>query len=286
MAGLELLQKYGVELADVQKPETLVKLRKLYVELVDGLTGQAASQDAESESLLSQLEASLESNETVKTQVAEVRSAILALVYDAIDANTDVVIPLVNALQEVKSAAMLERDFQKSKVQRSLAPSKPVVNDDFMAKRSEAEDLAELIRNLWTLVKSPQVVESFQKSSAKSFPLREQQEGKGDERHGTGEFIPSLPNLPRLPSDGTAVVGRNASQKWMRFAWNGDEIPAGTFVTDVAHDYVSDRKQGFVVDHRGLIDAVEKSGHKFTSEEPWEVVFPTGTLRGWLPAKS
>jgi hypothetical protein len=262
---LDILIKYGIKPEQGLDPQTLIVLRKEYMSRVEVLEAQKKSEEDSGDSLLKQLSAVVPeaSKEKVEAFQKSVRSALAELLDDS-----STTIPVVEALQELKSEAMSERDFQIAKVRRVMNPSKTEVSTSFVQKKDEAKEIAELIRNLWTLLSSHKDVGT--KKFREEFPVKDQKEdGKP-----TGQKLPNLPMIPRTPGETTGSVGMGAVTRRLRFSWNGEDLPEGTLFADVAHDYVSDRKSGFIVDPRAISDLVEKTGNKVYQENKWTVEFP------------
>lgn len=274
---LDILIKYGIKPEQGLDPQTLIVLRKEYMSRVEVLEAQKKSEEDSGDSLLKQLSAVVPESSKAKVDIFQkaVRSALAELLDDS-----STTIPVVEALQELKSEAMSERDFQIAKVRRVMNPSKTEVSTSFVQKKEEAKEIADLIRNLWTLLSSHKDVGT--KNFRTEFPVKDQKEdGKP-----TGQKLPNLPMIPRTPGETTGSVGMGAVTRRLRFSWNGEDLPEGTLFADVAHDYVSDRKSGFIVDPRAISDLVEKTGNKVYQENKWTVEFPTGKLTGWLPPKA
>lgn len=280
---LKVLEKYGVTLSNALDPQSLVTLRAEYVKLVSGLEGSKETVETEQESFLKISKEQAEKNEETVKAVADAVSEIRALVNAVLDENISASFLLVDAIQGIKSEVLMERDYQMSVVKRNR-PTASQVSEDFEAQKEEAGVLAEAIRNIFTMVRE---VLPKTKAFGESFPTKKSEaEGK------KGELMPDLPKLPRTP--GTGNVGRSAKVRRLRFAWakrdpetgnfgEAEFLPAGTVVTDVAHDYVSNRKSGNVLDFLAIKEAIEVSGQKMFGDIPWVVEFPTGQLAGWLP---
>lgn len=269
---LEILSQYGIEPTQALSAESLVTLRKAYIELCESLDASKESVEAETTSTLKAFKAEVESAENVEA-VQQVVSEIRTLVNNLLSETPYLSVLLVDGLQEIKQEMMTERDYQIERRQRNTPSPKKLVGEDFEEKKEQAGQVAEAIRSLFVLLKNDL---PKSKKFAEEFPVKES---------ATAGTLPDLPKLPRTPGDSTSPVGRSAKIRQLRFSWNGEDIPAGTFVSDIAHDYVSDRSSGFVVDQRAIRDAVEKSGQEMFSETVWTIEFPTGTLTGWLPAK-
>lgn len=289
---LKVLEKYGVTLSNALDPQSLVTLRAEYVKLVSGLEGSKETVETEQESFLKISKEQAEKNEETVKAVADAVSEIRALVNAVLDENISASFLLVDAVQGIKSEVLMERDYQMSVVKRNR-PTASQVSEDFEAQKEEAGVLAEAIRNIFTMVREvlPKP-KKFGDGIAISIgdgilPVKKSQaEGSKD------VLMPDLPKLPRTP--GTGNVGRSAKVRRLRFAWakrdpetgnfgEAEFLPAGTVVTDVAHDYVSNRKSGNVLDFLAIKEAIEVSGQKMFGDIPWVVEFPTGQLAGWLP---
>lgn len=296
---LTVLEKYGVTLQNALDPNSLVTLRKSYVELVTSLETSKETVEKETDTVLASTVTEVEKNLGTVELAAFVMQEIRDLLNVAFMADPTVSFLLGDEIQSLKSELVLgERDYQLSKVKRSRpVQSASSVSEDFDTKKEEARALAEAIRAIFVLVKTSL---PSTKKFAEGFPTK-----KSEAKDSFGEIMPDLPKLPRTPGDSGNMVGRNAKVYLMRYSWakiipavlseTGEEIspvtwgeheliPAGTFISDVAHDYVSNRSIGFVADFRTIKDAVEESGQKFSGiNGPWVQNFPTGQLCGWFP---
>jgi hypothetical protein len=280
---IEQLQKYGVELASALSPETLITLREQYETKVASLQTKQDAATAEGESLLKQTLALVTTEENVE-QVSLVRTVLADAIWSAVEENEALSPLFVEMLQSLKQEMMDERDFQIGRIRQTLKPTARPADEEFVSAKDDAETLGELIRALFVLLR-----DSLPKTKefAEAFPLKERTIApatEGGERIGTGEFLPKLTKLPKTPGEVTATKSTSANRQ-LRYSWNGEEVPAGKKLADVAHDYVSDGKTGFVVDVRGIQDALKKTEQEMFGETPWKLTFPTGELVGWLPAK-
>lgn len=269
---LEILSEYGIEVSQALTPETLITLRGIYEGKVSGLNESKESVEAESDSLLKQMTEVVSTSENI-ARTSEIKTDLLGYMFKEIDENPQLSILLVEALQEVKQAVMNERDFQLSKIKRDSKSTAKSVGEEFGKIKEEAGQIADVIRSLFVLLKGNLPTT---KAFKEAFPIKES---------ATEGFLPVLSKLPRTPGESTAPVGRDSKLRQLRFKWNDEEIPEGTMTSDVVHDYVSDRSNGFIVDVRALKDAVEKSGQEMFGETEWSLTFPTGKLTGWLPKK-
>lgn len=275
---LDVMLTHDVSLENAGNPATIVALRAKYVAGVTTVSAKADEQASQGESLLKQVTA-LATTEDNITKVAELRKQIRALVWTAVEDTPAITCLLGDVLGELKTDVLGERDYLLGKVRAELRPSATIPTDELQDRKDELEDLAKLIRWLWDLVKNA----DWSDEDKKAFPVKAKQEGGKPVK---GVFLPDLPKLPRTPSDNAAPVGRAAVIGRMQFRWNGEDIPKGEFVTDIAHDRVSDPKSGFVVDLRGIQEALKAVGKDFYSQESWSIEFPTGTLeRAELPPK-
>lgn len=282
---LDILSKY-ISVEEAMTPTGLVKLRTAYESLVKDLSAEKETAETEGDSLLKVTKETVEKNEAVVLVLKTVAEQIRSLLNEVIDTHPEASFLLVDTVQTIKSEVMMERDYQLSKIQRDQKPVKVVADKSFTERKDEAEKLSEAIRAIFSILSSTMKAkkkgEGFViKIGDVDFPVKEtKKDGKG-----TGEFLPDLSRLPRTPGESTAIVGRSATVRRLRFSWNGEELPPNTLVNDVAHDYVSDWKSGLVVDWRAIKSAVEATGQKMFDTEPWTVEFPTGVLVGWLPPK-
>jgi hypothetical protein len=269
---MEVLVKHGGTLANAADPSFIIGLRTKYVAGIAEVSNKSAAEEAKGESLLKQITSLVSTDDNLAAAKA-VDKAVREIVWTAIEDNPQLAVLLPEVLGELKTDVLGERDYLMGKVKQELRPTKTIPTDELSERKDDLGELAELIRWLWDLVKN----EAGSKTAEfrKEFPVKAKQEGGQPVK---GVFIPDLPKLPRTSSDNAAPVGRAAVYSRMEFTWQGEDIPKGVFVSDVAHDYVSDPKSGFVVDLRGLISAVKESGADFGNAEGWTVEFPTGTL--------
>lgn len=272
MVGIELLEKYGIGLTDLNF-NALAKLRAEYESTVTSLVGERDKQESTDSELkkflLATTQEEPEVTETVKAFTSDVRTMFYAIV----DQNPRTIMALVEAISELKTDVLNERDHWLNKVKRTSQPTK-VVDADYEAKRADASDLAELIRSLYPLLSSQvptdKVGDSF---GPAEFPL-EQKKADGKP---TGEYLPKLSRLPRSDA-GDSPSGRAASNRYLVFTWGATVLPEGILPSDVAHDYVSDFKTGFVIDWTGIRDLAKADGVESFSDQAWSHEFPTGVL--------
>lgn len=273
---IELLAKYGIPL-DQLNAESLIKLRKIYETEVSALKGEADKSDQVTGGWLTALGSTVEGNESVQSALKEFKSAVRALLYELVDANTDVVIPLVDALAEIKSDAMNERDYWVQRIKRDNTVTAPR-DDAFDDKLAEMEKLAELIRMSYKWAAS--ILPTDDAEFKKEFPTKGQIVGG----KATDERLPVLAKLPNKRNP-DSVAGRNAGHRFVQFVWTATdcepvEIPLGTLTADVAHDFVSDIKSGTMVSGPDILKALKESNQDMFSATGWELNFPTGKLSG------
>ena len=271
---IELLQKYDIPL-DQLNATSLIKLRGIYEAEVSTLKGDADKADQVTGGWLTALGNVVSDNESVNAALKEFKSAVRALMYELVDSDSNVVIPLVEALAEVKTDAMNERDYWIQRVKRENTTVKPQ-DDEFDAKLAEMEKLAELIRFSYKFAASIISPDEL----GEGFPIKEAIE-KGKP---TGEFLPVLTRLPNK-RNADSVAGRNAGHRFVQFVWTptdgeSENIPLGTLTADVAHDYVSDIKSGVMVSGPDILKALKESNQDMFSTTGWALEFPTGTLSG------
>jgi hypothetical protein len=270
MEMLKVLEKYGVTLETVgsNPAEVLYSLRKEYEARIQSLTDSKVS----TADLAKGIAESVGSVGENASRVSDLMKQIRSLINEVLDENLSLSLLLVDEVQSLKQEMMSERDYFVSKAVRSA--DAPKVSAEFTTTKQEASDLAEAIRNLFVLLKGT-------KLDRKKFPTKDSK---------TAGTIPDLPKIPRTPGESSNVVGRAVKIRRIRFGWKasdaevGEFLPEGTLIGDVAHDYVSDRANGVVVDYKAIRSAVEDSGQDFFGETPWIVEFPTGVLTGWTPA--
>lgn len=113
----------------------------------------------------------------------------------------------------------------------------------------------------------------------------------------TGKNGNILPDLPELPKGRTAGsnLGRGAKSRKVRYTWQpagSDEIRPvreGVLLVEIATGVIS--KGTYRVSHadlQNMFSTTDKSKvNQFsgTVDEPWHLDFPTGILRGYLPAE-
>lgn len=269
---LDLLAEYDITLENAMTFDTLAKLRAIYEGTVTALVGEKDKAESTDSELKKYLLAVTNMEDDVAKSVKEFRSDVREMFYGLIDENPRTVLALVEVISEIKSEILSERDYWITKVKRESAPTK-VIDADYEAKREDAAKLAELIRQLYPILSS--LVPTDKRGDEfgpEAFPLEPKKVG--------GEPVPGqfLPKLSRLPRNDDNPSGRAAIVRHLRFRWNGNEIQDGTLPSDVAHEYVSDFKQGFNIDWTGIRALAKADGVEMFGPEPWRHDFPTGTL--------
>ena len=274
---LDLLQEHEIQLTDLNY-NTLVKLRKRYETQNAELTGErdkAETSDSELKKyLLALMEGDKDVTEVVKSFVTEVRT----MLYSLVDQNPNTIMPLVEAMSELKTDTLNERDYWLNKVKQDAAPKEIPKDEEYEAKRAEAKNLSDLIRQLyeWIAQQNPDAVPHDKRGDefgTTEFPLNAQKAGGEIVK---GKFLPKLSNLAR-ESGSEGVTGRAASNSNLKFAWNGNAI--NSMPSEIAHDVVSDFKAGFVIDWTGIRKAFKDAGHEITATmKSYTHEFPTGKL--------
>ena len=109
-----------------------------------------------------------------------------------------------------------------------------------------------------------------------------------------GNLLPDLPDLPKGRTAGSNL-GRGAKARKVRYSWQpaGSDtvkpIREGVLLAEIATAVIS--KGTYRVGHTELqskfstTDKDKVNQFSGTEDEPWELHFPTGILRGWLPAE-
>jgi hypothetical protein len=281
--GLETLQKYGMSLTNVG-PQALLTLREKYEAEVKVLKGEADKEALVSGGWVAALTSSVENNPVLVEKITAFKLEVREMMYALIDEDTDMIIPLIDAFQTLKSDMMNERDYYVQKIKRSNEVNKPG-DEEFNAKLAEMTELGTLIREVWSFIGQAidqffvidgEPVEGAAEAFAKEFPTK-------DEIVGGAKSGKTLPDLSRLPNKRSEGSGRNSNDRFLRFLWtpvDGEptEIPNGTLVADVAHDYVSNIKLGVHVNGPDLRKLVEESGQEWG--KPWRIEFASGSLAG------
>ena len=270
---LELLTEYGITLETAMSFDTLVKLRSIYEANISSLVGERDKNESTDSELKKYLLATTSQESDVAETVKNFASEVRAMFYRMVDDNPRTIFALVEAMSDLKTDSLNERDHWLGKVKREANPTKPV-DVEYEAKREDTGKLAELIRQLYPLLAN--LVPTDKRGDEfgpENFPL----EQKKSDGKPTGEFLPKLSRLPRSQADDNPT-GRAVQNRYLVFTWNGNEIPSGTLPSDVAHDYVSDFKAGYVIDWTGIRDLAKKAGVETFSDKPWSHDFPTGTL--------
>ncbi len=109
-----------------------------------------------------------------------------------------------------------------------------------------------------------------------------------------GNLLPDLPDLPKGRTAGSNL-GRGAKARKVRYSWQetgSDEVKPlreGVLLAEICTTIIS--KGSYRIGHtelQSMFSSTDKNKvHQFsgTVDEPWELTFPTGTLRGYLPAE-
>lgn len=109
-----------------------------------------------------------------------------------------------------------------------------------------------------------------------------------------GNLLPDLPDLPKGRTAGSNL-GRGAKARKVRYSWQAtgsDEVKnlrEGVLLAEIATDVIS--RGTYRIGHTELqskfstTDKGKVNQFSGTIDEPWELNFPTGTLRGYLPAE-
>jgi hypothetical protein len=304
MGVSQLLVKLGIPKTEASEPISLVKLQQIYESRNSALRGESDKADKAGDSLLKQLADSVADDKNIAATVAKFQSDTLTEAYRLIGENPRILIPMIDALSEITSAIRNERDFHYQKIKRELSPTVIKSDAKFKSARAELIQIRKAIETLWSLqsedfadwAKDPEFtwdpeqdgneVRFTTKNFFDKFKVKNRTERIGGEAKPIkGEFIPDLSQLVRDP-DESGPVGSAATNRKLRFKWQGKDVPAGTLAADVAHDYVSDFAIGFVIDTHAIESELEKQNVKnMFQEKPWTIKFKTGTLIGWLPAE-
>lgn len=271
---IELLTQYDIALTDLNF-EALVKLHEIYEQLIVSLKGESEAAESKDSDLKKALMASVTNDETVTSTVSDLKNQILHSLYTAIENDPRIILPLIEAVSEIKTATLDERDYWMQRVKRELTPKAVVRDEAYEAQYEEADKLAQLIRHLYPLLKGTVPTDDDR------FPLTPV---KKDGKAVKGEFLPVLSRLPKKSDDeSNTPMGRNAGTRFLKFTWNGEPVEEGMLVNDLAHDLISDFKRGYVVSWRDIAAKVKESGRDMFDREPWTVEFETGTLTGYDP---
>jgi len=103
-----------------------------------------------------------------------------------------------------------------------------------------------------------------------------------------GNLLPDLKDLPKGRTAGSNM-GRGAKARKVKYAWKSDgsenfqDLREGILLVEIATTVVSRGK--YRISNADLQAMFGKDKVNMFSEEPWEITFPTGTLRGYLPAE-
>jgi hypothetical protein len=257
--------------------DTLKVLRAEYESINTQLTGDADKAEVKDSELKKFLLGITQAEPEVANTVREFKSQVRELFYQTVDDNPRTILALVEAVSELKTDALNERDHWINKVKAESQPVK-VTDEDYETKRETAKSLGELIRQLysWVVQKDPDAVphsKSGDSYGEPEFPLNPVKQGGEIVK---GKFSPRLSNLAREISDSPS--GRAAMNSNLRFSWNGapivDKLPS-----DIAHDIVSDFRKGFVIDWSGIRKVFKDEGHEVTASMKYYAhEFPTGIL--------
>ena len=281
---ISMMRDRGITL-DTMGYDTLVSLRAEYEATNTTLAGDKDKLESTDSELKKYLLAVASNDDDVTETVKAFVSEIRRLFYEAVDANPNVVMPMIEAISEFKTDALNERDYWLNKVKRNAAPSERVIDEDYEIKRAENGVLADLIRQLysWIVDLDPSAVPCDKRGDEfgkPEFPLNP----KKVDGQPTGEFMPKLSKLVRSQVDDNPT-GKAAANSSLRFRWNGEDVPTTLLPTDVAHDYVSNFAAGFVIDWSGIREEAKKDGKEISSKPgfSWTHEFETGTLEVYVP---
>jgi hypothetical protein len=268
---LSMLADFGIDLANIGLP-SLVKLRDEYESRNASLIAQKDSGDSTDSELKKFLTETVNQDDSVREAVKKFKSAALELLYLAVDSDPRTILPLIDATTEIRQAAMNERDYWIQKVKRMSGTdnAKPL-DEDFEEERVKVGEIAELIRKLYGLM--PNYVPTTKRGDEfgpKEFPLLASK---------SGDYLPKLSRLVRSQAEDNPT-GKAASNRYLEFRWNGTVLDKGILPTDVAHDYVSSLKDGFVIDWSGIREMLKDTEQNLASPEWWSLDFPTGKLEG------
>lgn len=109
-----------------------------------------------------------------------------------------------------------------------------------------------------------------------------------------GNILPDLPDLPKGRTAGSNL-GRGAKARKVRYSWQptgsdvAKPIREGVLLAEICTTVIS--KGTYRIGHTELqamfstTDKNKVNQFSGTIDEPWELTFPTGTLRGYLPAE-
>lgn len=103
-----------------------------------------------------------------------------------------------------------------------------------------------------------------------------------------GNLLPDLKDLPKGRTAGSNM-GRGAKARKVKYAWqaagsdNFQDLREGILLVEIATTVVSRGK--FRISNADLQAMFGKDKVNMFSETPWTIEFPTGVLRGYLPAE-
>lgn len=263
---IELLSEFDIDAMKVLNGDltVLAEMHKQYEELVGEVRTSVAATDTQLATALGIAKADDEAKELVK----QVRRDLWEIIFPAIDANGNVAVLLFEELKEVSGNVKYERDTFING-QKLTSTTVSVMPDT--EKQEKASRLGSTIRSLIEQFRSLGVTED-QFLAVDGFP--------GEIGEKSNKFIPKMSKLREKNENSNA--GRQVTGSHLRFNWNGDDLPEKTTPTDVAHNFLSDRKSGYIIKWSTVVDMVKKSGQNVTDGFTLEIP-DRGTLIATLP---
>lgn len=269
--NLDIMSKLGEFNIDANRILTgdlavLADLHKQYEELVSNVRKTVTATESQIESARN----SAKQNEMLPDLVKAFKSEVFRAFYDAVDVDPEVSVLIFDALREISEVVKYERDYF---LNSSKVASEPVLDMTDPVKFENAKVLGDLIRDLvglfGTLGAKP---EDF--VGIDGFPAKISEK--------SGNVLISMSKL-RDPNE-TSSAGRPVIGSKYRFKWNGEELPEKVTPNDVARNYISDPRNGYVVKWSEVVSMIKDAG-KSPTRDDFKVKFPTGTLEGWIPAE-
>lgn len=266
---MELLSEFSIDATKVLTGDLtiLAEMRTQYEELVTEVRSSVTATDTQ---LASALNSAKSDDELVKL-AKQVQSDIWEIIFPAIDENPLVAVLLFENLKEVNGVVKYERDFH---LNGQKLTSNTVAAMPDTEKQEKASRLGSTIRSLIEQFRSLGVSEDAF-AAVENFP--------GSISEKSGKFVPTMSKL-RTESENSSA-GRPVTGSKLRFNWNGDDLPEKTTPNDVAHNFISDRKAGYIVKWSTVVDMVKKSGQTVTDGFTLEIP-ERGTLIATVPEET
>lgn len=262
--------------------ENLLLLVKLYNENVTVVEAHAEAAKAASSStndLKSEALTKVQAVERDTENLPVILDGILDQTFNYLDATPEQAYHFAQGLSSILSYV---NDIVKTSVERVAYDNKKAQGIDVTAP--DLDDTVEDSKNIckavrFTLTNLLNVAPLLGVEIPESVPSKT---GKA------GNILPDLKDLPKGRTAGSNM-GRGAKARKVKYAWkptgsdNFENLREGILLVEIATTVISRGK--FRISNADLQAMFGKDKVNMFSEEPWTIEFPTGTLRGFLPAE-